>query len=223
MSSLNNRRRSTSLRSFIPLILASAVAALSLLALIASGCGGSGSAQTGSLDAGTGPATTKNKGPITQDLVQNLIKRKLGDAGVQGQPVIRTVTLTPESGGVTVNMELNRTASCHPGALVGTAVTMAQQVMSAEFLYPDVQKAQLILYGPSEDPKDKDKPAVRIVVTKDAAAKIDWFQFNEQTVAGLVSDYWVEPSVYANYQQYGSAPITDQEKLQAANSTKTTP
>lgn len=223
MSSPKVRRRSLSFRTFASLILITAVTAT--LGLVGSGCSDSGSAQNNPFDAGTGPITTKTKGPITQDVVEKLITRKLGDAGVQGQPVIRSVTLTPETGGTFVSMELNRTASCHPGALVGTSVTMAQQVMSAIFLYPDVSRTQLTLYGPTEDAKDKDKQAVRILVTKEAASKIDWFQFNESTVASLSSDFWVEPSVLANYQQFGSAPITDPAKLQAANggTTKTTP
>lgn len=215
MSSPKIRLRSLSLRSMASILLVSAIAA-SLMIFTAAGCGSS-AAEGNPFDVGTGPITTKAKGPISREVVQNLITRKLGDSGIQGQPVIRDVTLTPEAGGTFVSMELNRTASCHPGALVGTSVTMSQQVMSAVFLYPDVSRVQLTLYGPTEDVKDKDKQAVRILVTRDAAAKIDWFQFNESTVASLSSEFWVEPSVMANFQQYGSAPITDPTKLQAAN------
>lgn len=216
MSRPKIRRRSLSLRSLISFLAASTVA-VALLGFMVSGCGSS-SAENNPFDAGTGPVTTKTKGPISENVIENLVTRKLGDAGIQGQPVIRSVTLTPEAGGTFVDMELNRTSSCHPGALVGTAVTMAQQVMSAVFLYPDVSRAQLTLYGTTEDAKDKDKQAVRILVTREAAAKIDWFQFSESTVASLSTEFWVEPGVLANFQQYGSAPITDPAKLQAANS-----
>jgi hypothetical protein len=195
------------------------------LALVAASCSES-SDRTNSFDIGTGPITTLTKDPISKGTVESLVTRKLGDAGAQGQPVIRSVTLTPESDGTFLAIELNRTASCHPGALVGTAVTMSQQIMSAIFRYPDVARMQLTLYGPTENAADKDKQAVRIMITKEAAAKIDWFQFNEKTVAGLATEFWVEPTVLTNYQQYGSAPITDQSKLQEANNgatTKTTP
>lgn len=201
----------------------SVVALAAGLALGIAGCSDS-SDKTGNADISTGPITTKAKDPISREAVETLVTRKLGDTALQGQPVIRSVTLTPEGSGKYVAIDLNRTASCHAGALVGTAIGMAQQIMSAAFRYPDVNRVALTLYGPTEDAVDKDKEAVRIMVTKDAAGKIDWFQFNENTVASLSSEYWVEPSVLANFQQYGSAPITDPALLQQANpGTATTP
>jgi hypothetical protein len=202
-------------------------AATFVLAAGAVGCSDSSDDKTSSFDIGTGPITNRAKDPISKELVENLVTRKLGDAGAQGQPVIRSITLTPEAGGMYLAIDLNRTASCHAGALVGTSVTMAQQVMSALFRYPDVSRVQMTLYGPTEEFQDKDKQAVRIMVTKESAAKIDWFQFKETTVASLASEYWIEPSVNQSYLQYGSAPITDPALLQEANgggaATATTP
>lgn len=170
-----------------------------------------------SFDIGTGPITTTNKGPVSKDVVEKLVDRKLGDAGVAGQPVIRSITLTPSAAGTDLSIDLNRTASCHSGALVGSAVTTAQQLMSALFRYPDVNKIQLTLYGPTEELKDKDLPAVRIMVTKDSAAKIDWFQFSEKTVATMATEYWLEPCVEQSYNQYGGAVISDPALLEQAN------
>jgi len=208
------RSRYHSIRMVIKIFLLAGVTAA--LALGIAGCSDS-TESTNSFDIGTGPITNRAKEPISKDTVEKLVTRKLGDAGAQGLPVIRSVVLTPEGNGMYLAIDLNRTASCHAGALVGTAVTTAQQIMSALFRYPDVSRIQLTLYGPTEEAKDKDKQAIRIVVTKDAAAKIDWFQFKEATVASLATEYWVEPSVNQSYLQYGSAPITDPALLQQAN------
>ncbi|MHB8792937.1 MAG: hypothetical protein ACYC6O_06320 [Thermoleophilia bacterium] len=203
-----------SVQTFLKIVLSAAVAVA--LVLMASSCSDE-KESSNSFDIGTGPITATNKGPISKDVVEKLVARKLGDAGVAGQPVIRSITLTPGATGTDLAIDLNRTASCHSGALVGTAVTMAQQLMSAIFRYPDVSKISLTLYGPTEDLKDKDLPAVKIVVTKDAAAKIDWFQFSELTVGTLATEYWLEPCVEQSYKLYGGATITDPALLEQAN------
>jgi len=194
-----------------------AMAFAGVLALAGTACS-ENSENTSSFDVGTGPITTKAKEPITKETVQKLADRKLGDAGAAGQSVVRAITLTPDGAGTSVIIDLNRASSCHAGALVGTGISMAQQMMSAVFRYPDVSKVQVTLYGPTEAPEDLDKPAVRIVVTKDAATKIDWFQFTEKTAATLATEFWVEPCVYQNYQQYGGAVITDEGLLSQAKS-----
>jgi len=200
-----------------------------LLAILASastlvplGCS-DGNDKTNALDSGANTITTRTKDPVSKEAVEALVIRKLGESSAAGEPVIRSITLTPEADGVFVNLELNRTASCHAGALVGTAVSMSQQIMSALFRYPDVSRIQLSLYGTTESAADKDKVAVRVMVTKQAASKIDWFQFKDTTVTTLATEFWVEPSVYANWQQYGAAPIADEATRAAANNGVTTP
>ncbi len=220
MSLLNNRIFPRSFRSSLKVFFLAAAAAC--LALVTFGCSDT-TERTNSFDIGTGPITTKTKDPISREAVEKLVTRKLGDVGIAGQPVIRSLALAPEPGGVYVSIDLNRTASCHPGQLVGTAVTMAQQVMSAVFLYPDVGRMQLTLYGPTEDAKDKDTMAVRIMVNRESASKIDWFQFRDATVETLATEFWVEPTIYANWKQYGGAAITDAQQQAAANAAAATP
>ncbi|MFA5801128.1 MAG: hypothetical protein WC911_01490 [Thermoleophilia bacterium] len=215
----SNLKRHLSAQAFIGSFLLVALAAVSVLAL---GCSDNND-KASALNTDTGAITTKTKEPVSKQVVETLVTRKLGDAGAAGLPVIRSVTLTPEANGTFVNIELNRTESCHAGALVGTAVTMSQQVMSALFRYPDVSRVQMSLYGTTEAPADKDTQAVRVMVTKDAASKIDWFQFKDTTVSTLASEFWVEPMVYANWQQYGAAPIDDEATRAAANNGVTTP
>jgi len=209
----HSRNRSFQYRS-VSIILA--VFFVSALTVIVSGCGGT--AERPTYDLGSGPITTKAKDPISQSAVEQIVTHKLGEAAAAGQPVIRQVTLTPEAGGVFVSIDLNRTSSCHPGALVGTAVTMAKNVMSALFLYPDVSKAQITLYGTTVDAANANKPAVRIMITKDSAAKVDWFQFSDTTVEKYSTEFWAEADIYANWKQYGGAAITDDAQKAAANS-----
>lgn len=184
--------------------------------LTIAGCGSS-TTERPTYDVVTGPVTTKAKDPVSQDAVEKIVTRKLGDAGIAGQPVIRTITLTPEAGGVFADIQLNRTSSCHPGQLVGTAISMSQDVMSAIFRYPDVGRVQLTVFGTTEMPEDKDKPAARIMLTKAATANLDWFQFTNATVEKLSTEFWVEPNIYANWKQYGGAAITDEAQKAAAN------
>lgn len=191
-------------------------------ALFLSGCGDTAEAPV--YDIGTGSFTTKtSKGPVSQEAVDSIVKRKLGDTDLAGKPMVRSIAITPEEGGQHVEIEISRTSSCHPGQVVGTAVTAAQQIMSAVFRYDDVSSIRLGLYGTTEEPKDLDKLAVRIMVTKAGAAKIDWFQFNDQNVETLASEFWAEPEIYSNWKQYGGAAITDEAQKAAANAPATTP
>ncbi len=196
-------------------------ATAAVLIFIGAGC--SDSTQKARMpDIGTGPLTTLTKDPISKDAVEKLVNRKLGDAGVAGQPVIRSITITPEAGGKSVAIDLNRTASCHPGQLIGSSVTMSQQLMSALFRYPDVSRVQLALYGLTDEPQDLNTKVTQIMVTREAAAKIDWAQFSDANVEKLASEFWAEPSVYANWKIYGGGALTDPAAQAAANGGQTT-
>lgn len=218
-ASIRFPRRRTAVTSVV-LMLASL-----LTVTILAGCGGD-TTERPKYEAVTGGSMTgpaKPKDPISKEAVEKIVTRKLGDAGIAGQPVLRQLTLTPEAGGTFVDIQLNRTASCHPGQLVGTAVSMSQNVMSAVFRYPDVARVQLTLFGTTESIEDKDKAAVRILVTKDVAANLDWFQFTDANVEKLAAEFWAEPGIYANWKVYGGGAITDEAQRAAANAGVTTP
>lgn len=204
------------------IILSLALTAAAILSVtVLPGCDDNSADNQPSYEVSTAPITTKAKDPISRDAVEKIVTHKLGDTGIAGQPVIRSITLTPEANGVFVSVELNRTASCHPGQLVATAATMAQQVMSAAFRYPDVSRVQLSLYGVTEAAKDKDTLAVRMMVTRAAATNIDWFAFNDINAEKVSTEFWVEPTIYANWKQYGGGAITDESQKAAANAAAT--
>ncbi|MHB1389765.1 MAG: hypothetical protein ACYCXF_00800 [Thermoleophilia bacterium] len=192
-------------------------------ALIA-GCG-SGTSEKPTYDAiaGTATALAPPKDPISKDAVVKIVTHKIGEEGIAGVPIIRQITLTPETGGTFVDIQLNRTASCHPGQLVGTAISMSQNVMSAIFRYTDVTRVQLTIFGTTDLAADKDKPVARILVTKKVASTIDWFQFDDAHVEKLATEFWVEPTIYENWKQYGGGTITNPSALKAANGATTTP
>ena len=201
----------------IPAILLLAAAALS------SGCGGE-TAEAPTYDTGTGSLTTRtSRGPISKEAVEKIVVHKLGDTDLAGKPMVRNLVVTPEGNGKHVELEISRTASCHPGQVVGIAVTAAQQIMSVVFRYDDVSSIRLSLYGPTDEPKDIDKLAVRISMTKASAEKIDWFQFNDSTVESVANEFWAEPAIYANWKQYGGGAITDASQRAAANAPAGTP
>lgn len=188
---------------------------LAALMLWTGGCAG-GSAKSDSLQIGAGLVKADTSGPITSEAVERLIALKIGETGANGQPVIRSLTLQSESGGTEVDLELNRPFSCHPGALVGTAVTVARLVMSSVYQHPGVANVKIVFYGTGDENDDQDKPAIRIAVSKTAAEAIDWVELSEDNIETLASEYWVEPTVLQNYHEYGSAPITDPAQLQRA-------
>ncbi|MHB0866863.1 MAG: hypothetical protein ACYC6B_00305 [Thermoleophilia bacterium] len=193
---------------------------LSLIAVsaLALGCGSS-TTERPTYDAITGGSNSiaAPKDPVSQDVVEKIVSRKIGEEGNAGLPIIRQITLMPETGGTFVDIQLNRTSACHPGQLVGTAITMSQNVMSAVFRYTDVTRVQLTMFGTSESLADKDKAVARIMLTKETASTVDWFQFTDANVERLANEFWVEPTLYENWKQYGGGAITDQSQLNAAN------
>jgi hypothetical protein len=184
------------------------------------GCSGdSGSAEsTANTSTGSEHVTLKAKDPVTKEAVTKMVTRKVGSVDYAGDPIIRKITLSPEGGGTFVDIAVGRPPSCHPGQVVGYITEMSRGFMSSLFLYPDVVKVQVTLYGTTEDHSTKNDMAARDLMTKADADKIDdWFKFDENTIGQMSTEYWVEPTIYANWQQYGSAAITDPALLQQAN------
>jgi len=188
---------------------------LAVFTLWSGGCS-SGSAKSDPLQLGAGLVKTDTSGPVTSDAVERLIALKVGDKGADGEPVIRSLTVKTESGGTDVHLELNRPVSCHPGALVGTAVTVARLVMSSVYQHPDAGNVSIVFYGAGEGSDSQDTPAVRIAMTRASATAIDWVKLDEDNIGALATEYWVEPSVLQNYHDYGSAPIDDPALLEQA-------
>jgi hypothetical protein len=187
-------------------------------AALVAGCGDK-AAESPSYDIGTGSFTTKtSKGPVNEEAVNNIISRKLGETDLAGKPMVKGLVITPEGDGKHVDIGISRTASCHPGQVIGIAVGAAQQIMSAVFRYDDVSSIGLTLYGTTEEAADSDKEAVKISVSKASAAKIDWFQFTDATVETMADSFWADADLYSNWKAYGGEEITDEQQRASANS-----
>ncbi len=193
---------------------------LLLLAVVAvlAGCGGESSAETtAATDTGSKPVTI-NKGTVNKEDVEKMIVRKVGTVDYAGNPIVRKVELQPEAGGNAVIIQVGRPPSCHPGQVVGYITEMSRGFMSSLFLYDDVTRGDVSLYGTTENYSDSDKLAARAMMTRADAQKIsDWFTFDENSIGSMCTEYWVEPAIYENWKKYGSAAITDPALLQQAN------
>ena len=182
-----------------------------LLLLIAAGCGNS--TENVSTTPTFGGYTSTTNGPVTKDLVAQLVNNALGTTTQGGGPLIRDVTLTPAAAGVAVKIDINRTPCpeiatetfCRSGQLPGVALDATSHLMVTLFRYTNVSQAELDLYGTSQQPQDADKLAVKVVFTKDAAAKTDWSSLSETNIAQLATTYWVDPSVSEAEQQLSAA------------------
>ena len=162
--------------------------------------------------------TLKEKDPVTEEAVTRMVTRKVGEEDYTGDPIIRYITITAEDGGKFVDIGVGRPPSCHPGQVVGYITEMSQGFMSSLFLYPDVTRVRVTLFGTTDDDNDKDIMAAYAVMTKaDADAIDDWFAFTENSIGEMATEYWVEPVIFANWQKYGSTTITDPALLEQAN------
>ncbi len=196
----------------VPLLL---LAAMPLL----TGCSDDSGKDTATATSTTAEKVTlKEKDPVTEEAVTKMVTRKVGEIDYAGDPIIRYINITPEGNGKFVDIGVGRPPSCHPGQVVGYIAEMSQGFMSSLFLYPDVAKVKVTLFGTTDAREDKDVMAGYAVMTKaDAEAIDDWFAFTENTIGEMATEYWVEPNIYANWQKYGSTAITDPALLEQAN------
>lgn len=176
----------------------------------------------------TAPITIKDKGPVTREAVDQLIRRKVGTVDYTSQDIVRNIGLTPVEGGTFVEIDISRPSSCHPGQVVGYVTTMTRQLDSILFLYSDVTGIRITLYGTTEDPATRDTKAAMSMMTRaDFDAIGDWYAMNEANIGDFVSEYWVEPGVYDNWIKFGSQVISDPALLEQAQQidpgTQTTP
>lgn len=219
--STNHHRQETTIGAKSLLVTIGLVALLSMAMFAGSGCSGEddGGDTGAAIDTGTQTSVVNiDKGTVNQEDVENMILRKVGTVDYAGDPIIRQVALTEDPGGTVVTIGVGRPPSCHPGQVVGYITEMSRGFMSSLFLYEDVSKVEVSLYGTTEDVADSDVLAASAVMTREDADKIDdWFAFDENTISQMATEYWVEPQIYANWQQFGSAAISDPALLEEAN------
>lgn len=201
------------------LLLGSALMLL-IMSVLAFGCSDNSTDEGQQQTAAQGDeqVVLKEKQPVTEDAVANMVTRKVGTIDYSGAPIIHYINVTPEADGKFVDIGVGRPPSCHPGQVVGYITEMSRGFMSSLFLYPDVARVQVTLFGTTEEAATKDETAARALMTKADAAKVtDWFAFTENTISEMATDYWVEPQIYENWQKFGSSTITDPSLLEEAN------
>ncbi len=179
-------------------------------------CGGSYvtlPADTDTQPVGTLAGRITRPGPVTKDDVQQVMDHELGTKGEMEEPLVRNITLTPVAGGISIQIDMNRTECpmiamemvCTPEQLPGVAADATQKVASILFEYKDVSRVQINLYSDLQTsvnmtgPMNMDQPlVVKTAITRAAAIKMDWSAYSEDTAAKMASDYWVNPAIPAN-------------------------
>ncbi|MBI5870510.1 MAG: hypothetical protein HZB44_06055 [Actinobacteria bacterium] len=141
--------------------------------------------------------------------------RRIGDVSL-----VRSATVSGEGNNKVVTFEVLRPAVCHDGAVVGTVATFSQKTMSSLFKYPEVARVDVILYGTSQDPSSNNEVAVKVTVDRNSAQKIDWFAINDTNVASLVTTFYIDPRIQANWQVEGGGSTP---RSQQTETTATTP
>lgn len=158
--------------------------------------------------------TTSQK-PLTPELLYDMAVRRIGDVSL-----VRSATVSGEGNNKVVTFEVLRPAVCHDGAVVGTVATFSQKTMSSLFKYPEVARVDVILYGTSQDPSSNNEVAVKVTVDRNSAQKIDWFAINDTNVASLVTTFYIDPRIQANWQVEGGGSTP---RSQQTETTATTP
>lgn len=205
--------RQSSSRTISALILA-LLTILGTLIFLAAGCGTEEQAADDS--AGTGTTETVSQKTLTPELLQEMAARRIGDARL-----VRTAVMTGEGDNKVVLFEVIRPEVCHDGAVVGTVATFSQKTMSALFKYPEVSRVDVILYGTTEDPSSNNEVAVKITVDRNNAEKIDWFALNDTNLASLVTSFFIDPRVQANWQVEGGGSTPNSQKTETTATTAT--
>ncbi|MDO8736855.1 MAG: hypothetical protein Q7K29_07200 [Thermoleophilia bacterium] len=196
---MKNSARST----FNALLSIAAASSLVLLILVMSGCG----TEEKTADTGTEPfvAETTSQKPLNQQFLYEMAVKRIGDPNL-----VRTASISGEGSDKVVTFEVVRPAVCHDGAVVGTVSTFSQKTMSSLFKYPEVSRVDVVLYGTTQDASSNNEVAVKVTVDRNSAQKIDWFALSDTNLADLVTTFYIDPRIQANWQVDGggSTPRT---------------
>jgi hypothetical protein len=200
-----------SVRRIINVFSAVVVALIMSSLLLVSGC--ESEEKTADSDKETFTADTTTQKPLTPDYLYEMAVRRIGDANL-----VRTASVSGEGNDKVVTFDVIRPAVCHDGAVVGTVSTFSQKTMSALFKYPDISRVDVTLYGTTQDASSNSEVAVKITVDRDSARNIDWFALNDTNLASLVTSFYMDPRIQANWQVDGggSTPHSQQTETVTA-------
>ncbi len=156
---------------------------------------------------GTTPLTTPAMpaGMVNKQFVEDMIIRKMGNEGLRGTPMVRDVRITREAGGLFVDMDVSRLTECvgvncigdNPGRVMQETVEMTQQFMSTLFLYPDVSRVQMNVFGNTDNPGDENNPATRVMFTRERSQNFDWSTLTPNNIQSKADDFWAAPNITA--------------------------
>lgn len=178
-----------------------ALVAIALVALFAQGCG----EESSESETTEAPVIQSEDPTLTEEWVSSRAGSKMGSP-----TLVRAVTITENGGDSNVTIEVDRPEVCHDGAVVGTMAVFAQNMMGILYnKFPEVANVQILMYG-LEQGIVSDDVAMSIMVSRDSAAAIDWFEFDENTMFDLVDELYMHPKIEDSFLLEGALPYDQQ-------------
>lgn len=205
--------RNSASRFVSTLITVSILTIFLALFLMMTGCGSEEQTTNANTEAVTAQTVTQK--PLTPELLYDMAVKRIGEARL-----VKTASISGEGNNKIVTFEVFRPEVCHDGAVVGTIATFSQKTMSALFKYPEVSRVDVTLFGSTSDPSSNNEVALKITVDRNSAQKIDWFGFSEANLTALVTTYYLDPRIEANWQLEGGGSTP---RSQQTGTTATTP
>lgn len=202
MSELSRITNESRERTVHAILLPALLGALILILFLALGCGKDNSSPTTATAPGDASATITGveRKPLTDEFLKDLAALRIGGANL-----VRAATITTQDADKAIDIKVSRPPTCHDGALVGISAVFVQKMMAQLYKYPEVAKVEIIVFGTSQDAPN-DEVALRVMVDRASAQKIDWFQFNDRTMPALATEYYVFPAIQENYNLEGGDP-----------------
>jgi len=169
------------------ILILGAVAAITIVPLI-SGC----SYRKASPGNGSATYYDSNSLSLTKDNLQEVVVSGCGDT-----TLVRNVTLLGEGMEKSVEVEIDRPATCGDASVEGTMSTFARKIMSNLFDYSEVSSVTITMYGIDQGVKSNDV-ASRVVVNRATAKDIDWSMLGPMTISSMATEYFVHPKILKN-------------------------
>lgn len=175
------------------------LAAVAAVLVFSQGCGEE-EEQSDTTAAMTAPEVV-----LTEDWIASRAGSKIGSPNL-----VRQVTITENGDDRSVLIEVDRPEVCHDGAVVGTLSVFAQNMLGIIYnKFPEVSDVEIIMYGIDQGVVSDDV-AMSVMVSRESAQSIDWFEYDEVTMFDLSDEVFMHDKIRASYELEGALPYDQQ-------------
>lgn len=78
------------------------------------------------------------------------------------------------------------------------------------------------LYGTTQEPASNNEVAVKVTVDRNSAQKIDWFALTDTNLATMVTTFYIDSRIQANWQVEGGDSTPRSQQTQTTPTTPAT-